>query len=300
MCGRYVEVTDYEVLEKKFNIKVKLDIDFHPNFNIAAGDRAPIITSEDPKSLELGHFGFTPSWSKKKTYVINARAEGNHNKENKSDYTGAKGIISKPFFRSSIRKKRCLVIADAFIEGTTKEKLSKPHLVYLINKQRPFAMAGVYDDWVDQETGEIFRSFAIITCPPNKLMQQIPHHRMPVILNDSDYGTYLDQEAPLAEITNLLNPYDHKLMNAYPISDRIKSPKNKDADLIKPTGERLQKEYFIKQIQKTELQGMGMSPSRRRKLQEEGKWIELLDLEHEIDEIKTQTKLDFGNLGNKN
>ena len=299
MCGRYVEVTDYDVIEKKFNVTVQTGLDFSPNFNVAAGDQAPIITCEEPKLLQHGHFGFTPSWSKKKTYVINARSEGDHNKENKADYTGAKGIISKPFFRSSIRKKRCLVIADAFIEGTTKEKLSRPNLVYLINNKRPFAFAGIYDDWVDQETGEIFRSFAIITCPPNKLMEKIPHHRMPVILDEADYSAYLDLEAPLADVTSLLKPYDHQLMNAYPISDRIKSAREKDSDLIKPIGERLQKEFYVQQVKKLELQGMGMSPSRRRKLQEEGKWIELLELEHEIDDIKTQTKLDFENLGDK-
>lgn len=296
MCGRYVEVTDYEVIEKKFNVTVPPGVVFTPNFNIAAGDKAPIITGEDPGILQEAHFGFTPSWAKKKMYVVNARSEGDHNQENLPNYTGAKGIISKPFFKSSIRRKRCLVIADAFIEGTTNEKLAKPNLVYLINQRRPFAMAGVYDDWVDQTTGEIFRSFAIITCPPNALMQKIPHHRMPVILDESDHQQYLDHDAPLNEITSLLRPYDHKLMNAYPIDKRIKSAREKDAQLIKPTGDRLQKEYFIQQAKKLELQGMGMSPSRRRKLQEEGKWIELLELEHELDDLGTQTKLDFGNL----
>ena len=184
---------------------------------------------------------------------------------------GAKGIIKKPFFRSSIRSKRCLVIADAFIEGTTKEKLSKPFAVYLINKQRPFAFAGVYDEWVDQETGEILKSFAVITCPPNKLMEKIPHHRMPVILNPADYTTYLDNTAPLDEITRLLQPFDHKQMNAYPISDQIKSPRNKNRELLDPIGQPLQKEVRYVQEQKTVLMGMGMSPSRYKKLQEEGK-----------------------------
>lgn len=294
MCGRYVTVTETKVIEKKFNVDLAPGFDFEPNFNIAAGDKAPVITSESPKLLQSFVFGFTPSWAQKKMYVINARAEGDHNKENNPNYTGAKGIIKKPFFRSSIRSKRCLVIADAFIEGTTKEKLSKPFAVYLINKQRPFAFAGIYDEWVDKETGEILHSFAVITCPPNKLMQKIPHHRMPVILNPSDYDTYLSSDAPLESITSLLGPYDYKQMNAYPISDRIKNPRNKDQSLIEPIGQPLQKEYAYRQEQKNILMGMGMSPSRYRKLEEEGK----LDGVQEIDELAQksgeQVKLDFG------
>ena len=269
------------------------DFDFGSNFNIAAGDHAPIITSAQPKLLQSFTFGFTPSWSKKKTYVINARSEGDHNKKNDPTYKGAKGIIKKPFFRSSIRSKRCLVIADAFIEGTTKEKLSSPFAVYLINKQRPFAFAGIYDQWIDQETGEILNSFAIITCPPNKLMQMIPHHRMPVILKPEDYETYLSQDAPLDSITSLLKPFDPKEMNAYPISNEIKNPSLKDASLLEPIGPPLQKEYFYRQELKNILMGMGMSPSRYRKLKEEGKLEGVESIEDEVDQDRVQLKIDF-------
>lgn len=287
-------MTETKAVEQKFNVTATPDLQLSANFNVAAGDLAPVITCEDPKTLQAFTFGFTPSWAKKKLYVINARSEGDHNKVNDPGYTGAKGIIKKPFFRSSIRSKRCLVIADAFIEGTTKEKLSKPYAVYLINKQRPFAFAGVYDEWVDKDTGEILQNFAIITCPPNKLMQMIPHHRMPVILDPADYSTYLNAEAPLDAITSLLKPYDHRQMNAYPISDRIKSARNKDKELLDPLGEPLQKEYSYKQEQKSILMGMGMSPSRYRRLKEEGKLDGVQSVEDDAQKAGEQVKLDFG------
>lgn len=71
-------------------------------------------------------FGFTPSWGEKKHFAINARAEGDRNKANDPNYNGGFGILQKPFYKSSIRHKRCLVIADAFIEGPKREKLKKP------------------------------------------------------------------------------------------------------------------------------------------------------------------------------
>ncbi len=76
--------------------------------------------------LQLFRFGFTPFWAKRKMYFFNARSEGDYNKENDPNYTGSLGIVNKPAFRLSIRKKRCRIIADAFIEGPKKEKLSKP------------------------------------------------------------------------------------------------------------------------------------------------------------------------------
>lgn len=261
MCGRYVVISKVEVIEKQFN--VKSEFDFEPNYNVATGARVPIITSANPKKIIGSHFGFTPEWAKKKTYIINARAEGDHNLENHPDFNGAKGIIKKPFFRKAIRSQRCLVPADAFIEGSTAKKLDEPHLVYLNKKQRPFAFAGIYDEWLDVNTGELYPNFAIITCPPNRLMQKIKHHRMPVILQANDYESYLDLDTPLSEITSLLQRFPAEKMNAFKISTDIKNPRNNNKELLNPVSEWVQKEKEIKISTQIDLFGMGESPKRK-------------------------------------
>jgi len=258
MCGRYVIISSVKTIAEKFQVQPKLD--FTANFNLAAGQRAPIITSEAPNELSLSHFGFTPFWAKKRTYVINARAEGDHNKENDPNYNGSKGIIKKPFFRSAIRSKRCLIPADAFIEGTTKEKLGKPYLVYMQNGARPFAFAGIYDEWIDQESGAIYPNFAIITCRPNALLQKIPHHRMPVILDERHYKEWLNKETALAEVTALLEPYDPQHMNAYPIDPSIRQVKTNSREALKAIGEPLIKQTAFS-IENS-LQLLGMNESR--------------------------------------
>ena len=120
----------------------------------------------------------TGEWKQFETRWFNARSEGDKNKENDPKYKGRMGIDKKSF-KSQIRNKRCLVIADAFIEGTTTERLDKPFVVYLKNKVRPFAMAGIWDSWTDKETGEVINSFAIITtmnCKvPRKLLTSSPN-----------------------------------------------------------------------------------------------------------------------------
>lgn len=263
MCGRYVIISKVEVIEKKFN--VRSEFDFEPNYNVLIGTKMPIITSLNPKVITGSHFGFTPNWAKKKSYIINARAEGDHNKENNPTFNGAKGILKKPFFRKAIRSQRCLVLADAFIEGTTEKKLDEPYLVYLKDKQRPFAFAGIYDEWLNAETGDLYPSFAIITCPPNQLMQKIKHHRMPVILDPEDYNRYLSLETPLSSITNLLHQYPANKMNAFKISTAIKNPKNNNKDLLTPVSEWVQKEEEIKITTQINLFGMSESPSKKRR-----------------------------------
>jgi|WetSurMetagenome_2_1015567.scaffolds.fasta_scaffold268290_1 putative SOS response-associated peptidase YedK len=255
MCGRYCVVESIEAIEKRFNAEARA-VQLEINYNISVGQKAPVITSEDPKKVQLFQFGLTPSWAKKQMYLFNARSEGDHNKEDDPTYRGAKGIILKPAYRKPIRSQRCLVIATAFYEGPKKEGLSKPYLIYLKNKKRPFAFAGIYDTWENPEGGKI-NSFSIITTTANELLQKIGHHRMPVILHQEEELVWLGSETHLSKITQMLEPYSTELMNAYPISPEIKNPKNNTRELLNPTGERVYPEFDYKTTTKLVEKGWG-------------------------------------------
>jgi putative SOS response-associated peptidase YedK len=257
MCGRYILVQKVETIEKRFNVVAPEGFQWEASYNIAPGQLAPVITSAHPQHLDLMTFGLTPYWAKKPMYLFNARAEGDRNKENSPDYSGAKDIINKPAFRKPIRSQRCLVIADAFIEGTTDQGLKHPYLVYLKDGVRPFAMAGIFDEWKNAETGEVLRSFSIITTPPNALLQKLPHHRMPLILEPRQEKKWLNLKTPLAEITKMMRSFPAERMNAYPISPEISNVRNNTKELIQPKGERLMPEYETRQTGEIRLQGMG-------------------------------------------
>ncbi len=263
MCGRYILVQKVEVIENRFNVSADSSFKWNANFNIGPGTYAPVITSSDPKVLQLMQFGLTPFWAKKPMYLFNARAEGDKNKDNLTNYSGSKNIIIKPSFRKPIRSQRCLVIADAFIEGSIKNGLKDPYLVYLRDKVRPFAFAGIYDIWRNPKTGEDIGSFSIITTVANELMQKIPHQRSPIILNKHEEEVWLNVNSPLTEITSLLKPYDSKYMNAYKISSEISSVKNNYKSLISPLSKPIYDENSIIVSTSLELQGMGA----RKKLQ---------------------------------
>jgi putative SOS response-associated peptidase YedK len=172
-------------------------------------------------------------------YLFNAPAEGDQNPDNDPSYSGTLGIGDKPAFKKAIRSQRCLIPANFFVEGPTKEKLDKPHVVYLTDRNKQaFCFAGVWDSWVDQEKNLLVNSFAIITTVSNALLQQIPHHRSPVILPKAAEQPWLSN-ASLEEILSLLKPYDARYMQAYPVAAAIKSPKVNGRELVKKINDRL-------------------------------------------------------------
>lgn len=258
MCGRYVQVTTVKEVAKRFGVTPSpVQSMPSPNTNVAAGESALVITQNDPTQLQSFIFGFSPSWSPKRMYQINARSEGDQNRENDPNYRGAMGIFQKPMFRKAIRSQRCLVIADAFIEGPEVEKLKKPYCVYLRNKQRPFAFAGIWDEWVHPESAEVHRTFAILTTAPNAVTAAIGHHRSPVILPFGEERDWLNPDATPSDLSAFMRPYPAVELNAYPIDPQIKNPKLNGMGLLAPVGERLFPESSIEFTQTMNLQGMG-------------------------------------------
>lgn len=264
MCGRYITVSKIKEIEKRFNVSIDNPEDYKENTNVSPGQSAPVISSCAPNKISFYRFGFTPSWSKTPTLIINARTEGDHNMENNPHYTGSKGIINKPMFRKALRSQRCLIVADAFYEGSAKEKLSKPFLIYMRNRMRPFAFAGIWDHWINPQNQQTVFSFAIITTVANPLLQLIGHPRMPVILPKEYEHDWLNDKLPLSAVTSLLEPFPAEYMNAYPVSPAMKKPNANNFDFLKPIGERVFSEHTYELYQELVLEGMGNTPARFR------------------------------------
>ncbi|MBN1250591.1 MAG: SOS response-associated peptidase [Bacteroidales bacterium] len=256
MCGRYILASKIKTIENRFNVNVVDNEAIKPNYNLGIGQKAAVITDDNPKEIQFFTFGLTPFWAKKQMYLFNARTEGDHNKENNPKYSGQKGIIVKPAYRKAIRSQRCLIIADAYIEGTTKEGLNKPYLIY-VRDLKPFSFAGIWDSWYNPESNEQINSFSIITTTANELLQKLPHERMPVILEPSHEKKWLNPNTPLSDITRLLKAFPAEKMNAYPISNDIKNKKTNSRYLIEPQGDRLLKEESFETRNTLRKAGMG-------------------------------------------
>jgi putative SOS response-associated peptidase YedK len=92
-----------------------------------------------------------------------------------------------------------------------------------------FAFAGLWDGWKNAE-GQWVKTCTILTTTPNAVTSAI-HDRMPVIVHPDGYDLWLDPGVTDAQVASeLLKPYDARLMRSYPISTRINHVANDDED----------------------------------------------------------------------
>lgn len=241
MCRKYIIGSSLETIKTRFNVESPSITDWSQGCIISPGHDALIITQEKPTEIILSNFGMIPAWSKHPLPIINARTEGDKNPDNNPAFRGSKGIFLKSAFQKPLFYRRCLVVADAFIEWSINGN-QHPYLIYLRKHERPFTMAGLYDIWTNPATLEKHHTFTIITVPGNTLLRKLPYARMPVILEKGREKRWLKSDSSLLEILGQLQKHPSKLMNAYPISKEINNAAVFSPDLLMPKGERLLEE----------------------------------------------------------
>ena len=142
-------------------------------------------------------------------------------------------IATKPVFREAFKRRRCLVVLDAFYEWKQVGPRDKQPYALALKAHGPMAMAGLYENW-RSPTGENVPSATIITCPPNALVAEL-HNRMPVILPPETWPAWLGEEpAESGQLQAMLAPYPAELMRCWPVSKAVGNVKNNDPSLIEP------------------------------------------------------------------
>lgn len=183
----------------------------------------PVITS-DPE-IQSYRWGLIPFWVKDekqadeiKRMTLNARADT---------------IFSKPSFREPIMKKRCIVPSTGYFEWRHEGDKKIPYYIFLKDEEI-FSMAGIYDEWLDKTTGEIIKTFSIITTEANPLTAYIHNtkHRMPAILSQKDEEKWLDPTLEKSDIEQLLLPFSDDRMDTYTINNDFLRKKTDDPTIL--------------------------------------------------------------------
>ena len=222
MCGRFTLTVDPAQLVEQFELAGPPPADLAPRYNIAPTQPVAVVANhEGARHLELFKWGLIPSWAKDAEIgnrLINARAET---------------LAEKPAFRSALKRRRCLVLADGFYEWQKQAGGKQPMYIQLKDGQ-PFAFAGLWETWRPGKDEPVVASCTIITTSPNDLMAGI-HDRMPVILKREDYTAWLTPgELPTVEALALLHPYAAGAMQARPVSKAVNSPAHDSPELVLP------------------------------------------------------------------
>ncbi len=219
MCGRFTLTVDPAQLEDIFPWAV-ISTNISPRYNIAPSQSVAVIPNIKNYRIDLYRWGLIPSWAKEAAIgnrMINARAET---------------INEKPSFRTAIKKRRCLILADGFYEWMpSPENKSKVPYYIRLSSGDVFGFAGLWDLWASPD-GPI-KSCTIITTQPNELVAPI-HDRMPVIIPREAHMKWLNpNEINPQSISDLLVPFPANQMQAYPVSRAVNDPRIDSPALIK-------------------------------------------------------------------
>jgi len=232
MCGRYSLFAPPGVVEERFD--AKLDFEYEPRYNAAPSQSLPVITGDDPETIQTMEWGFVPSWADDRSdfEFINARAET---------------VAEKRTFSDAYESRRCLVPADGFYEWAETDAGGKQPYRVTVGDDDLFAMAGLWERWTPPQTqtglGDFgggagpdaepdpVETFTILTTEPNETIAPL-HHRMAVILDPRAEEQWLAGDPE--ELGDLLGPYPAAEMETYPVTTRVNNPANDSPAVLEP------------------------------------------------------------------
>jgi putative SOS response-associated peptidase YedK len=221
MCGRFTQQLSSSEFARIFEAE-DLAGDAGGHYNVAPTDEAAVVVQrDDRRAIVRYRWGLVPAWandSRTGSRAFNARAEG---------------VATSPLFRDAFRRRRCLVPVDGFYEWLRTGSNRQPMRIHDPTGV-PLALAGLWAGRRDPETGQVLRTFTIVTTRPSTFMAPI-HDRMPVVVPRQSWATWLDPSpGDPAELRALLEPRENLTLAAHPVSKLVNNVRNNGPELIAP------------------------------------------------------------------
>jgi putative SOS response-associated peptidase YedK len=182
----------------------------------------------DPR-LGEARWGFVPGWWKQPkppTHCFNARSED---------------AATKPMWKYSLQRARCLVPAEGCYEWTEGERTDartgevrtyrQPYYIHR-GDGRLMAFAGLMSFWHPDPESMVL-TCAIVTKPAAKSIAGL-HDRMPAVLEESDFARWLDPNLHDAEAVEAMIAGAQSDFESYAVSTRLNAAKEDDERLVEP------------------------------------------------------------------
>lgn len=221
MCGRFTQQRPASELAEIFSAEPLVE-DPGPKFNVAPTDAALVVVQRgERRAITAYRWGLIPHWADDArigSRMFNARAET---------------LTTSPAFRDALVRKRCVIPVESFYEWRREGTIRQPYAIGRADGL-PLALAGLWDGWRDAATNELRRTFTIVTTTPNETMEPI-HDRMPVVLADSDWPTWIDLDLrDTGELLGLLDGRRAPQLVVQPVSRLVNNVRNDGPELIIP------------------------------------------------------------------
>lgn len=176
-----------------------------------------IYTNDQPYIPVLSTWGLVPHWIKTEkdardiwNKTLNAKGES---------------IFNKPSFSESAKHKRCLIPVDGFYEHHHIKGKTFPYFIYHKDNE-PLYLAGLWSEWKNPKTGDLWHTCSIITTKANTLMSKIhnnpkiPEPRMPVIIPshlEDEWLKPFKENVDEKALQELLLPYPDEALKAHTV-----------------------------------------------------------------------------------
>ncbi len=200
MCGRYAVAGHVPSISLLLDgVEHRVELDLPESGNLAPTMQGAVIVLEEGVPVQQTmRWGLVPHFAREigKYSTFNARGE-----------TAA----TSPAYRRSFAQRRCLVPCAGFYEWAKVEDAKKkvPHFFSLADGSM-MMMAGLWDR--ARIDGQDLLSYTIVTTTPNDLVGQF-HHRMAVILQQEDWGAWLDPDLnDVSVVQEFVKPLAPELM----------------------------------------------------------------------------------------
>jgi putative SOS response-associated peptidase YedK len=256
MCGRYsAGQLSLPFLAEQFKADPSDAGEDRPNWNVTPTSQVVVVTSdreappdgdgkgdgadaggadgvEPSRRLRRLRWGLVPVWAKDTKVgnkMINVRSES---------------VTDKPTFKRLLAHNRCVLPADGFYEwqdlgpdpdaGKGRKKTRKQPFYVTTKDGAPLALAGLWTTNKHADPDGPVETCTILTTDANTFMSSI-HHRMPVILPESAWDTWLDPDFDDVDaLAKLLVPAPEDLLRMWPVDPAVSSPRSNGEELTRP------------------------------------------------------------------
>jgi putative SOS response-associated peptidase YedK len=205
--------------EVKFLQEQIANLNVGPVYHVSGFDHPQVpVMIDGTKTIRLFSWGLIPFWVKSPSEAV----EMSHRTIN----ARAETMFEKPAFREPARHRRCLVLVDGFFEHHHKSSKTFPYHIHFKDNS-PMTMAGLWDEWKDEGSGIVRRTYTVVTTRANPLMKRIHNNpkledgpRMPLILPkelEADWLKPIHEKADQQLIETLVQPYDETALEAFTV-----------------------------------------------------------------------------------
>lgn len=224
MCGRFnvASTPGLEGLLRSLGHTLELP---PPRFNIAPTEAVPLFAGGE---LREARWWLTPHWAKaieQKYAMFNARSER---------------LTESPAFRQPFRSQRGIVPMSSFIEwrkGNASDGGQGAKIPWLISVQdQALAVAALWDIWNGGE--EPLLSCTLVTTAAAPEFRPW-HHRMPVLLDESERQRWLDNDQVVESDDPLFTPRLKTPLILSALDSAVGNSRHKAPELMSPVGEQV-------------------------------------------------------------